>query len=67
MRVHRNVPSMLMFPIRAMYLEAIDRAQHHTYLTHAYFIPDSAITTEPRRARCTRSASSASSGEAPAS
>lgn len=42
-RVHRNVPSMLMFPIRAMYLEAIDRAQHHIYLTHAYFIPDSAI------------------------
>jgi cardiolipin synthase A/B len=26
-----------------MYLEAIDRAQHHIYLTHAYFIPDSAI------------------------
>ncbi|HEY0602217.1 MAG TPA: phosphatidylserine/phosphatidylglycerophosphate/cardiolipin synthase family protein [Herpetosiphonaceae bacterium] len=42
-RVHRNVPSMLMFPIRSMYLEAIDRAQHHIYLTHAYFIPDSAI------------------------
>jgi cardiolipin synthase len=42
-RVHRNVPKMLMFPIRAMYLEAIDRAQHHIYLTHAYFIPDSAI------------------------
>ncbi|HEX6288995.1 MAG TPA: phosphatidylserine/phosphatidylglycerophosphate/cardiolipin synthase family protein [Herpetosiphonaceae bacterium] len=42
-RVHRNVPKTLMFPIRAMYLEAIDRAQHHIYLTHAYFIPDSAI------------------------
>ena len=23
-----------------MYLEAIDRASHHIYLTHAYFIPD---------------------------
>ena len=38
--VHRNDPPMLMFPIRAMYLEAIDRAQHHIYLTHAYYIPD---------------------------
>lgn len=43
LRVHRNVPRLLVFPIRAMYLEAIDRAQHHIYLTHAYFIPDRAI------------------------
>jgi cardiolipin synthase len=42
-RVHRNVPRMLVFPIRAMYLEAIDRAQRHIYFTHAYFIPDRAI------------------------
>ncbi len=42
-RVHRNVPRMLMFPIRSMYVEAIDRAQHHIYLTHAYFIPDRTI------------------------
>jgi cardiolipin synthase len=42
-QVHRNVPDMLIFPIRAMYLEAIDRAQHHIYMTHAYFIPDRAI------------------------
>jgi cardiolipin synthase A/B len=42
-RVHRNVPKMLIFPIRAMYLEAIDRAQHHIYMTQAYFIPDRAI------------------------
>ena len=39
-RVHRNVPRNLIYPIRAMYLEAIDRASHHVYLTHAYFIPD---------------------------
>jgi cardiolipin synthase len=38
--VHRNDPPMLMFPIRAMYLEAIDRAQRHIYMTHAYFTPD---------------------------
>lgn len=42
-RVHRNVPKMLMFPIRSIYVEAIDRAQRHIYLTHAYFIPDRTI------------------------
>jgi cardiolipin synthase len=29
-----------MFPIRGMYLEAIDRAKDHIYITAAYFIPD---------------------------
>jgi cardiolipin synthase len=42
-KVHRNVPQLLIFPIRAMYLEAIDRAQHHIYMTHAYFIPDQSV------------------------
>jgi cardiolipin synthase len=40
-RMHRNVPRLWMFPIRAMYLEAINRAQQHIYMTHSYFIPDS--------------------------
>jgi cardiolipin synthase len=40
-RVHRNIPRLWMFPIRAMYLEAIARAQRNIWLTHAYFIPDS--------------------------
>jgi cardiolipin synthase len=40
---HRNDPYMRIFPIRAMYLEAIDRATSHIYLTHAYFIPDRAM------------------------
>jgi cardiolipin synthase len=40
-RVHRNIPRLWMFPIRAMYLEAINRAFDHVYLTSAYFIPDS--------------------------
>ena len=39
-RVHRNIPKNAVYPIRGMYLEAIDRASHHIYLTHAYFIPD---------------------------
>jgi cardiolipin synthase len=42
---HRNDPYMRIFPIRAMYLEAIDRANAHVYLTHAYFIPDRAMRT----------------------
>lgn len=40
LRVHRNVPRQLIFPIRAMYLEAIDRAQSTIDMTTAYFIPD---------------------------
>ncbi|MGA9747276.1 MAG: phospholipase D-like domain-containing protein [Nocardioides sp.] len=39
-RVHRNVPRMWMFPIRGMYLEAINRASTRVWMTHAYFIPD---------------------------
>jgi cardiolipin synthase len=39
-RMHRNVPRLWMFPIRGMYLEAINRAYSHIYMTHAYFIPD---------------------------
>ena len=39
-RIHRNDPTTLIFPIRAMYLEAIDRASQHISLTHGYFIPD---------------------------
>jgi cardiolipin synthase len=39
-RVHRNVPRQWMFPIRSMYMEAINRASHHIWMTHAYFIPD---------------------------
>jgi cardiolipin synthase len=41
--IHRNDPQLLIFPIRTAYLEAIDRARHHIYLTHAYFIPDRII------------------------
>jgi cardiolipin synthase len=42
-KVHRNDPARLVFPIRGMYLDAIERAQHHIYLTNAYFIPDRVI------------------------
>ena len=39
-RLHRNVPRLLMFPIRNMYLEAINRASRNVWLTTAYFLPD---------------------------
>lgn len=39
-RVHRNLPNQWTFPIRSMYLDAINRAQKNVWLTHAYFIPD---------------------------
>ncbi len=39
-RVQRNVPRLWMFPIRSMYLEAINRASHNVWMTQAYFLPD---------------------------
>jgi cardiolipin synthase len=42
--VHRNLPRYMVYPIRNMYLEAIDRATSRVMLTHAYFIPDPDLT-----------------------
>ncbi len=39
-RVQRNVPRLWVFPIRGMYLEAINRASRNIWLTQAYFLPD---------------------------
>ena len=39
-RVQRNVPRQWMFPIRAMYIEAINRASRNVWMTQAYFLPD---------------------------
>lgn len=39
-RLSRNVPRLMMFPIRSMYLDAINRASERIWMTHAYFIPD---------------------------
>lgn len=50
-RAHRNVPRQLVFPVRGMYLEAIDRATSHIYLTAAYFIPDHDILGALKEAR----------------
>jgi cardiolipin synthase len=52
-RFHRNVPRLWMFPIRAMYLEALNRASRNIWLTTAYFLPDpdfaAALTDAARR------------------
>ncbi len=45
LRAARNAPSELVFPIRGLYLDAIDRACSHVYITQAYFIPDADILT----------------------
>ena len=42
-RVQRNDAARMVFPIRSMYLDAIERAERYVYLTNAYFIPDRAI------------------------
>ncbi|MFH5823994.1 phosphatidylserine/phosphatidylglycerophosphate/cardiolipin synthase family protein [Georgenia sp. AZ-5] len=42
-RAAQNAPARLLFPVRGLYLEAIDRAQHHIYITQGYFIPDREI------------------------
>lgn len=39
-RVHKNIPRQWSFPIRSMYLEAIERASRNIWLTTAYFLPD---------------------------
>lgn len=43
LRVARNAPSHLVFPIRNLYLDAIDRAVSSISITQAYFIPDREI------------------------
>ena len=42
--VHRtNDARRLLFPIRDMYVDAIDRSERRVWITNAYFIPDSAM------------------------
>ncbi|HEX2856500.1 MAG TPA: phospholipase D-like domain-containing protein [Propionibacteriaceae bacterium] len=39
-RIHKNSPRMAVYPIRNMYLEAIDKASTSIHITQAYFAPD---------------------------
>lgn len=42
-RVAANLPTQLVYPIRQLYLSAIERAQHRIFITTPYFIPDQQI------------------------
>lgn len=48
--VQRNTPRWAVYPIRNMYLEAIDRAERNIWLTTAYLIPDEDFRTALGRA-----------------
>ncbi len=43
LRAINNIPANLVYPIRAVYLDTISRAQVHIHLTTAYFIPDEQV------------------------
>jgi cardiolipin synthase len=49
-RFHRNVPRLWMFPIRSMYIEAINRASRNVWMTSAYFLPDQDFVDAMREA-----------------
>ena len=42
-RAVNNIPANLVYPIRGIYLDAINRARDHIFVTMAYFIPDQQI------------------------
>lgn len=50
LHVHRNTPRIQVYPIRNMYLEAIDRAHERIWLTHAYLLPDDDFVAALREA-----------------
>ncbi len=41
--IYRNDPLRRNYPIRSIYLRAIERAQDHIFITNAYFVPDPAF------------------------
>ncbi len=49
-RLHKNLPRQWAFPIRSMYLDAINRSRHNVWLTHAYFLPDQDFVDELKAA-----------------
>jgi cardiolipin synthase len=50
LRVHRNDRQRMMFPIRSVYVEAIEHAQQRIELTSAYFVPDRSLLAALQRA-----------------
>lgn len=43
LRAHVNTPAFNSYPVRALYMEAIDRASKRVWITMGYFIPDEGI------------------------
>ncbi|MDO5633590.1 MAG: phosphatidylserine/phosphatidylglycerophosphate/cardiolipin synthase family protein [Micrococcus sp.] len=41
--VSSNLPAQLVYPIRNTYMQAIERAKHHIYISTPYFIPDQQV------------------------
>lgn len=48
--VAANLPVQLVYPIRQMYLDAIERAEHRIWITTPYFVPDQQIVLALRHA-----------------
>ncbi|MDO5701176.1 MAG: phospholipase D-like domain-containing protein [Bowdeniella nasicola] len=42
-RAALNMPNRMIFPVRGLYLDAIDRADDHIWITQGYFLPDEDI------------------------
>lgn len=42
-RAALNTPNKLLFPVRGLYLDVLDRATERVWITQAYFIPDQEI------------------------
>ena len=40
LRLYRNMPRVAVYPIRSIYLNAINKASQQIWLTHAYLLPD---------------------------
>jgi len=44
-RLHRNLPRLGVYPIRNIYLDAINKASRRIWLTHAYLLPDADLVS----------------------
>lgn len=45
LRLHRNLPRVGVYPIRNVYLDAINKASARVWLTHAYLLPDADLAS----------------------
>lgn len=50
-RAALNMPNRMLFPVRGLYLDAIDRADDRVWITQGYFLPDDDIVASILAAR----------------